>query len=116
MELFKLSFEGNVDIVVPFVSGKLTGKVYGVEQWFGQPNLSMLGHFEKGQLVGPVWKLFEENGFLVMDNFEFTGKGLYIYPGKLNTIKICINCPVVNTISIKYKIVLENGYKVDFTE
>jgi len=89
-ELFKLSFDGNVDIVVPFTSGKLTGTVFGLEQWFGQPNLSMLGHFEEGQLVGPVWKLFEENGFLVMDNFEFTGKGLYIYPGIFNIMKLYI--------------------------
>jgi hypothetical protein len=50
----------------------------------------MLGHFEEGQLVGPVWKLFEENGFLVMDNFEFTGKGLYIYPGIFKIIKLYI--------------------------
>ena len=31
--------------------------------------------------VGPVWKLFEENGFLVTQNLELSGLGTYIYPG-----------------------------------
>ena len=28
-----------------------------------------------------MWKLFEENGFLVTQNLELSGLGTYIYPG-----------------------------------
>ncbi len=43
--------------------------------------MTMFGYFENGRLVGPVWKLFEENGFLVTKDFEMSGLGVYIYPG-----------------------------------
>ena len=80
-ELVQLSFVGKPKILAPFVSGELHGLVLGFDQWFGQFNLSMIASFTKGKLVGPVWKLFEENGFLVSDNLDFTGQGIYIYPG-----------------------------------
>jgi hypothetical protein len=67
--------------LVPFQSGKLHGTVQVFDNWFGQPNMTMFGHFENGRLVGPVWKLFEENGFLVTKDFDMSGPGVYIYPG-----------------------------------
>ena len=48
--LFKLTYPGNVQILVYFHSGKLHGSLRVLEQWFGQTNLSMLGHFVDGQL------------------------------------------------------------------
>ena len=67
--------------MAPFFSGKLHGTVKVFESWFGQLNMTMIGHFENGHLVGPVWKMFEENGFLVANDFELSGPGIYIYPG-----------------------------------
>ncbi len=66
---------------MPFQSGKLHGTVQVFDNWFGQPNMTMFGHFDSGHLVGPVWNLFEENGFLVTKDFEMSGPGVYIYPG-----------------------------------
>ena len=80
--MFKLSFAGNVQALAPFLSGKLHGYVRFYEQWFGQANLSRVAYFEDGVMSGRVWKLFEENGFLVGNNFDLTGAGIYIYPGK----------------------------------
>ena len=51
--LIKLTYPGNVQILVYFHSGKLHGSLRVLEQWFGQTNLSMLGHFVDGQL-GPI--------------------------------------------------------------
>jgi hypothetical protein len=68
-------------ILAPFVNGELEGLVLGFDQWFGQHNLTMIANFKQGKLVAPVWKLLEENGFLVLDNLDFTGEGIYIYPG-----------------------------------
>jgi len=79
--MFKLTYPENVQVLVQFRSGKLHGHVRAYEQWFGQANLSMVARFEDGLMSGPVWKLFEENGFLVGKNLDLTGQGIYIYPG-----------------------------------
>jgi hypothetical protein len=80
-EEFQMIFDNNVQVLAAFVSGTLHGHVLVFEQWFGQTNLSMVGYYSRGHLVGPVWKLMEENGFLVAEDFRLTGEGLYIYPG-----------------------------------
>merc|ERR1711983_564896 len=44
-------------------------------------NMTLIAYYQKGRLQGPVWRLLEENGFLVSDNLESNGTSMYIYPG-----------------------------------
>ena len=44
--------------------------------------MTLVAFFQQGKLKGPVWRLLEENGYLVADNLEMNGDSvLYIYPG-----------------------------------
>ena len=54
----------------------------GYEKWFLTMNMTIVASFNQGNLQGPVWRMLEENGFLVANNLEMNGKEvLYIYPG-----------------------------------
>ena len=54
----------------------------GYEKWFLTMNMTIVANFNQGNLQGPVWRMLEENGFLVANNLEMNGKEvLYIYPG-----------------------------------
>ena len=54
----------------------------GYEKWFLTMNMTIVASFNRGNLQGPVWRMLEENGFLVANNLEMNGKEvLYIYPG-----------------------------------
>ena len=79
--IVQITYADKSNVFAPFVDGQLQGLVLGNDLWFGQTNLSLIATFTQGKLVGPVWKLFEENGFLVSDNLDFSGQLLYIYPG-----------------------------------
>ena len=81
--MVQITYLDKSKVLAPFVDGQLQGLVLGFDLWFGQTNLSLIASFTQGKLVGPVWKLFEENGFLVSDNLDFSGQGIYIYPGIL---------------------------------
>lgn len=44
--------------------------------------MTMIAYYDHNQLKGPVWRLLEENGYLISDNLEMNGdKVLYVYPG-----------------------------------
>ena len=54
----------------------------GYEKWFLTMNMTIIAKFNHGKLQGTVWRMLEENGYLVADNLEMTGPDvLYIYPG-----------------------------------
>lgn len=54
----------------------------GFERWFLTTNMTIVAHYDAGQLKGPVWRLLEENGFLVSDSLQMDGPDvLYVYPG-----------------------------------
>ena len=45
-------------------------------------NMTMIAQFQNGELIAPVWRLLEENGFLIANNLEMNGDDvIYIYPG-----------------------------------
>lgn len=45
-------------------------------------NMTMVAYYHQGHVQGPIWRLLEENGYLISDNLEMNGPNvLYIYPG-----------------------------------
>lgn len=63
-------------------NGYWNGPIQGYEKWFLTMNMTLVANFKHGKLIGSVWRLLEENGFMVSDNLEMDGKNvLYIYPG-----------------------------------
>ena len=74
--VFSFRLEGNV------IDGLWNGPMIGFEKWFLTMNMTLIANFDHGLLEGKVWKLLEENGYLVSDNLEMHGNEvLYIYPG-----------------------------------
>ena len=62
-------------------NGYWDGIATGHQKWFLTMNMTLIAYYQKGRLQGPVWRLLEENGFLVSDNLESNGTSMYIYPG-----------------------------------
>ena len=62
--------------------GLWNGIMIGYEKWFLTMNMTIIAKFNHGKLQGTVWRMLEENGYLVADNLEMNGPDvLYIYPG-----------------------------------
>ena len=75
----------------------------GFEKWFSHMNMTLVVNFNHGLLEGPVWKMKEENGFMVSDNIEMNGSNvLYIYPGlEIGLFGVFTNSEMVSAKPVK---------------
>merc|ERR1712156_496509 len=81
--IYKFNYQNDTMHLVGEVrNGFWHGIMTGYEKWFLTMNMTIIAKFNHGKLQGTVWRMLEENGYLVADNLEMTGPDvLYIYPG-----------------------------------
>jgi len=81
--IYKFNYQNDsLHLVGEVQNGFWNGIMIGYEKWFLTMNMTIIAKFNHGKLQGKVWRMLEENGYLVANNLEMTGPDvLYIYPG-----------------------------------